>query len=84
MRLGRSVSPMIVTPNLVTTLSRSVSGQLPPCSAAMSTMTEPCAMLTTAPDVTSCGAGLPGMSAVEMMMSDCLACCAMSACSAAR
>ena len=41
-------------------------------------------MLTTAPDVISFGAGLPGISAVEMMMSDCFACCAISACSAAR
>ena len=36
-----SVRPMIVTPNFSTILSRSVSAQLPPCSAARSTMSEP-------------------------------------------
>ena len=73
-----------MTPNFSTTLSRSVSAQLPPCSAAMSTITDPWAIATTAPDVMSCGAGLPGISAVEMTMSDCLACWAIIACSAAR
>ena len=38
----------------------------------MSTITEPCVIATTAPAVISCGAGLPGISAVVMMMSDCL------------
>ena len=39
-----------MTPDFSTTLSRSVSAQLPPCSAARSTITEPCAMPTTAPE----------------------------------
>ena len=73
-----------MTPDFSTTLSRSVSGQLPPCSAAMSTITDPCAIAVTAPGVISTGAGLPGISAVEMMMSDACACFAISACSAAR
>ena len=74
----------MVTPNFSTTLSRSVRAQFPPCSAAMSTTTDPCSMETTAPEVISFGAGLPGISAVEMTMSDCLVCCAIIACSAAR
>ena len=47
-------------------------------------MTEPCGIDTIAPDVMSFGAAMPGTSAVVTMMSDCLACCAMNACSASR
>ena len=38
---GRLVSPTSVTPCLITVLPGSVSGQLPPCGAARSTITEP-------------------------------------------
>ena len=49
-----------------------------------STMTLPRAIDTTAPEVTSLGAAMPGMSAVVMMMSERLASCAMNTCSASR
>jgi len=67
---------MIVTPCFTTALPGSVSSQLPPCSAAMSTMTLPDFMLCTISAVISRGAGLPGISAVVMMMSTSLACLA--------
>src|SRR6478736_5302401 len=60
---------MIVTPCLTTALPGSVSSQLPPCSPAMSTITLPGFMDFTMSAVMSFGAGLPGMSAVVMMMS---------------
>ncbi len=67
---------MMVTPWRTTAWPGSVSSQLPPCSAAMSTMTLPGFMLLTISAVMSFGAGLPGISAVVMMMSASLACCA--------
>ncbi len=73
-RLGKSVYPMMMTPCLVTTLPGSVNSQLPPCSAAMSTMTLPGFIDRTISAVISLGAGLPGMSAVVMMMSTSFAC----------
>ena len=60
---------MIVTPCLTTTLPGSVSSQLPPCSAARSTITLPGFIDCTISAVISFGAGLPGISAVVMMMS---------------
>ena len=59
----------MVTPCFTTTWPGSVSSQLPPCSAAMSTITLPGFMLRTISAVMSLGAGLPGISAVVMMMS---------------
>ena len=67
---------MIVTPCCTTALPGSVSSQLPPCSPAMSTITLPGFMVLTISAVISLGAGLPGMSAVVMMMSTSLACLA--------
>ena len=65
---------MRVTPCLTTALPGSVSSQLPPCSAAMSTMTLPGFIVRTISAVMSLGAGLPGISAVVMMMSTSRAC----------
>ena len=65
---------MIVTPWRTTTSPGTVSSQLPPCSAAMSTMTLPCFIDFTMSAVMSLGAGLPGISAVVMMMSTSFAC----------
>jgi hypothetical protein len=67
---------MMMTPCFTTTLPGSVSSQLPPCSAAMSTMTLPGFIERTISAVMSFGAGLPGMSAVVMMMSTSFACLA--------
>ena len=73
----------MVTPCLTTALPGSVNSQLPPCSAAMSTITLPGFMLCTISAVISLGAGLPGISAVVMMMSHSLACLAyISRCAA--
>ena len=58
---------MIVTPCLTVTVPGSVSSQLPPCSAGMSTMTLPGFIDCTISAVISLGAGLPGISAVVMM-----------------
>ena len=66
----------MVTPSRTTAWSGTVSSQLPPCSAAMSTITLPGFMLRTISAVISFGAGLPGISAVVMMMSTSAACCA--------
>ena len=54
-----------------TLLPGSVSGQLPPCGAARSTITEPAFMACTISGVTNTGAGRPGMSAVVMTTSAC-------------
>ncbi|MCG3201717.1 MAG: hypothetical protein NFCOHLIN_01587 [Gammaproteobacteria bacterium] len=64
---------MMVTPCLTTTLPGSVSSQLPPCSAARSTITLPGFIDSTMPAVMSFGAGLPGMRAVVTMMSTSMA-----------
>jgi hypothetical protein len=74
----------MVTPWRTTASPGTVSSQLPPCSAAMSTITLPGFMLITISAVISRGAGLPGISAVVMMMSDSLACLAYMARCAAR
>ena len=66
----------MVTPCLTTACPGSVSSQLPPCSAAMSTMTLPGFMLLTISAVMSFGAGLPRIRAVVMMMSASWACLA--------
>ena len=67
---------MIVTPCLTTALPGSVSSQLPPCSPAMSTITLPGFIDLTISALISFGAGLPGISAVVMMMSTSFACLA--------
>ena len=64
----------MVTPCLITVLSASDKGQLPPMPsaplpAAMSTITEPGFMALTMSSVMSVGAARPGMSAVLMTMS---------------
>jgi hypothetical protein len=74
--LGRSVYPMIVTPCLTTTSLGTVNSQLPPCSAAMSTMTLPGFMDLTMSALINRGAGRPGINAVVMMMSTSFACLA--------
>ena len=73
---------MIVTPWTSATWPGWVSSQFPPCSAAISTMTLPVFIDSTMSAVMSFGAGLPGMSAVVMMMSTSVACLAKSAISA--
>ena len=81
MRLGRFSEPSIVTPLSVRTTSPAfVPSQLPPASAARSTITEPWRMLPTASAVISFGAGRPGISAVVITTSDFAIC----TCSAAR
>jgi hypothetical protein len=54
---------------LTTVCPGSVSSQLPPVSAAKSTITEPGFMFLTACSVTSSGARRPGTAAVEMTAS---------------
>ena len=67
-RRGRC-SPTIVTPPRSTSSPGSVSSQLPPASAARSTITEPGRMRSTAAAGISFGAGRPGMSAVVITTS---------------
>jgi hypothetical protein len=68
---------MIVTPLSVTTTSPATApSTLPPLDAAMSTMTLPALIDATILEVISRGAGLPGISAVVMMMSTSPACSA--------
>lgn len=68
---------MIVTPLSVTTAwSLTVPSTLPPLAAAMSTITLPAFIDATISAVMIRGAGLPGMSAVVMMMSTSLHCSA--------
>ena len=70
---------MIVTPlSVTTTWSVTVPSTLPPLAAAMSTITLPGFIEATISAVMSRGAGLPGISAVVMMMSTSLACSAYS------
>ncbi len=67
--LARLSVPSIVTPSRTTTSPGSVSSQLPPVSAAMSTITEPGLMRATISAVMSFGAGRPGTAAVVMTQS---------------
>mmetsp|Transcript_105909 Transcript_105909/g.287464 ORF Transcript_105909/g.287464 Transcript_105909/m.287464 type:complete len:210 (+) Transcript_105909:252-881(+) len=72
---ARSVYPMMVTPLSVTYFSPAlVSVQLPPPAAARSTMTLPGFMSFTMYSSISTGDFLPGIAAVEIMMSHSLAC----------
>ena len=68
------VTPWIWTPYLTTTFPGSVSSQLPPASAAMSTTTEPGFMPITISLVSRIGAGRPWMRAVVMTTSAWAAC----------
>ena len=71
---------MIVTPLAVTTASPGTApSTLPPLAAAMSTITLPDFIEATISAVISRGAGVPGISAVVMMMSTSGACSAYSA-----
>ena len=75
---------MIVTPLSVTIAwSLTVPSTLPPLAAAMSTITLPDFIEATMSAVMMRGAGLPGISAVVMMMSTSLACSAYSCASRA-
>ena len=75
---------MIVTPLSVTIAwSLTVPSTLPPLAAAMSTMTLPDFIEATMSAVMMRGAGLPGISAVVMMMSTSLDCSAYSCASRA-
>src|SRR5918994_3487736 len=66
---GRFTGPTILTPSRTTVWPASVNSQLPPVSAARSTITEPGLIFCTAPSVTSSGALRPGTAAVEMTAS---------------
>ena len=62
--------PTILTPPSVTTVSPDLArAQLPPCSTARSTITDPGFIEPTCSAETSLGAGRPGMSAVVTTMS---------------
>ena len=61
---GRLVGPRISTPWCTTSLSARDSSQLPPWSAARSTITEPGRIPSTIAAVSSSGARLPGTRAV--------------------
>ena len=67
--LGRLSSPTTVTPPTSTTSPGRVSSQLPPVSAARSTITEPGRIRSTAEAGISRGAGRPGIAAVVITMS---------------
>ena len=66
---GRFVGPRIVTPPITTVSSGCEPAQLPPRSAAMSTITLPGRIFATISAVTSSGALWPGMSAVQITTS---------------
>ncbi|MNF99368.1 hypothetical protein D3C84_822610 [compost metagenome] len=70
---ARLLWPTMVTPCLTTTWSASVSGQLPPWDAARSMITEPGFISATVASCSRVGALRPGISAVVMTMSACLA-----------
>ncbi len=82
---GRFVVPTIETPPCSTTSPGTVSSQLPPVSAATSTITEPERIRSTALAGMSFGAGRPGTAAVVtttsksgMRSSSAACCCACS------
>ena len=66
---GRFVVPSIRTPFTSITFPGSVSSELPPVSAARSTMTDPGFIERTMSAVMSFGAGRPGIAAVVITMS---------------
>src|SRR5689334_1112424 len=67
--LGRLSVPSIRTPPRSTTAPGSVSAQLPPVSAARSTITDPGRIERTISSLTSFGAGRPGTAAVVITQS---------------
>ncbi len=67
--LGRLTGPITLTPPSTTVSPALVSSQLPPVSAAMSTITEPGCIPRTASAVISSGAWRPGIAAVLMITS---------------
>src|SRR6516225_5874372 len=71
---ARFIAPMIVTPFTAIVSPGFVSSQLPPASAARSTITAPGCIPRTIAAVMSLGAGLPGMSAVVITRS-CMTMC---------
>src|SRR5205085_1701159 len=77
--LGRLSGPRTITPSRRTSDPGAVTSQLPPVSAARSTMTEPGFMPRTASAVIRIGARLPGMAAVVITTSASFTCCAMNA-----
>ena len=80
---GRFVVPTIVTPLSTISSPGRVSSQLPPVSAARSTITEPARIARTASAVISFGAGRPGIAAVVITASNCGIRACSSACWAA-
>ncbi|MNZ94112.1 hypothetical protein D3C78_1132130 [compost metagenome] len=70
---GRLVGPTMITPFSCTTWSATVSGQLPPWAAARSMTTEPGFICATVSALSRVGALRPGISAVVMTISACLA-----------
>ncbi len=68
----------MVTPSTCAVSPGRESSQLPPPSAARSTMTAPGFMLRTISPVSSLGANTPPMSAVVITTSDCATCAASS------
>ena len=68
--LGRFVSPTIVTPPSENSSPGRVSSQLPPVSAARSTITEPGRIARTALAGISLGAARPGIAAVVITASN--------------
>ena len=75
---GRLSGARMVTPPTRTVSPGRESSQLPPPSAARSTMTEPGCMLRTMSAVMSLGANTPPMSAVVITTSDWAHCAASS------
>ena len=71
---------MMITPSLVTVLFNSLSSQFPPCSTAISTITEPVFIPFTISAVSSIGAFFPGISAVVITISASRTCLVMSSC----
>ena len=69
---ARLTGPRIVTPCFTTSLPASVSSQLPPISAARSTITEPGRISRTVVSGIRIGAFFPGTIAVLTTTSDCL------------
>ena len=70
----------MVTPCFTTVAFNSLNTQFPPCSTAISTMTDPYFMLFTMSSVTRTGAFLPGMRAVVMTKSAVATCLETSSC----
>src|SRR6185437_11439738 len=81
---GRFSGETIFTSCLTTVWPGSVSSQLPPVSPAMSMITEPGFIPSTASAVTSLGAGRPGTSAVVMTTSKPLIASVSACCCCAR